>query len=219
MDISDHSYLDDISAHYLLIPLNAALDDQSNNPNTQLKTSTNGRALIEAFEGCARAIDQSGNFTTYFDEVGVLTLGYGHTNLGNIAPHISQGDVWSQADCDAALSNDLARFETDVARLFTHTILTQDQFDALVSFDFNTGALARSSIPPKIIAGNIEAAMSTLLQYDHAGGQVLAGLTRRRTAERLLFLGDVRSALVLAGAYSDTRMPMSKATIALGETP
>jgi lysozyme len=211
---SDHSYLDDLTARYLVVPLNAALTDQSENPNTQLRTSANGRSLIEAFEGCDRPIaSKPGFFTTYYDEVGVLTLGFGHTNLGNIAPHISQGDVWSQEDCDSGLNNDLARFEADVIRLFPNTALTQDQLDCLVSFDLNTGDLARSSIPAKIIAGNLTAAMATLLQYDHAGGQVLTGLMRRRRAEMLMFNGDVASALILAGAQAQSGARMAKASL------
>ena len=117
---------------------------------------------------------------------------------------------------NSAMDNDMAYFNVDVRRYFPSYQLNQNQFNALVSFDFNTGALGRSSIPAKIKAGNLDAAMATLLQYNHAGGQVLAGLTRRRRAEMLMFQGDVQSALVLAGAHVDTRMPMSKATTAPG---
>jgi lysozyme len=111
----------------------------------------------------------------------------------------------------------MSRFNADVIRLFPHTKLTPYQFDALDSFDFNTGDLARSSIPAKITAGNLKGAMETLLLYDHAGGQVLAGLTRRRRAEMLMFNGDIQSALVLAGAHASIgRLSMAKATTALG---
>jgi lysozyme len=174
-----------------------------------MQTSTNGRALIEAFEGCEKATGD-GQFTTYHDSVGVLTIGYGHTNLGNIPPHIQPGDKWSKDECDKALSEDLARFEAGVDRIMSGYTLNQNQFDALVSFDFNTGSLAKSSIPARIKAGNLNAAMATLLQYNHAGGRVLPGLTRRRQAERLLFLGEVNAALTLAGAHIETKQPMAK---------
>ncbi len=218
--MSEQRYLDALTERYLVPVLGAVLGDQSGNPNNHFVESANGRALIEAFEGCDRAIaGKPGFFTTYYDEVGVLTFGYGHTNLGNIAPHISQGDVWDQAQCDQALSNDLARFQLDVARLFPVRQLTQSQFDALVSFDFNTGDLARSSIPAKINAGQLNAAMATLLQYNHAGGQVLNGLTRRRRAEMLMFNGDVASALLLAGAHAASGTRMAKGSLGpLGET-
>lgn len=206
-------YLDALTVGYLTSKLPLA-DAGSINPNQPLTMSGDGRALVEAFEGFDRAISGD-RVVTYYDSVGVLTLGYGHTNLGNIAPHITQGDVWTRAQADAALSADMESFEIDVRRYFPHLLLTQSQFDALVSFDFNTGSLGRSSLPAKINGGRIDAAMATLLQYNHAGGQVLAGLTRRRRAERLMFLGMVDDALVLAGAHRDTRLGMSKATTAL----
>lgn len=171
-------------------------------------TSAPGRELIEAFEGCEAATG-NGTFTTYHDSVGVLTIGYGHTNLGNIPPVIHPGDIWTKEQCDSALSADLERFDGYVDALLPN--LTQCQHDALSSFDFNTGALARSSIPSKIRAGNIAAAMDTLLLYDHAGGVELRGLTRRRHAERLMFLGDVAGALALAGVPGDK--PLAKATM------
>lgn len=166
-----------------------------------MKISAEGRKLIELFEGCEAPLkNKPGYVTTYRDEVGVLTIGHGHTNLGNVPPHIKEGDIWSLAQCDQALANDMAKFESDVLRIMEGFALHQGQFDALVSFDFNTGALGRSSLPKKIKAGQVIAAMNTLEQYNHAGGRVLAGLTRRRKAERLLFLGKTDEALKLAGA-------------------
>ena len=210
--MSDQAYLDALTTSYLTAPPRYYATDQSNNPNAGMVIGADGLALVEAFEGCERSIG-NGRFTTYYDSVGVMTLGWGHTNLGNVPPHISQGDVWTQDQCDSALANDMARFEADVIRIFPAHKLLPYQFDALCSFDFNTGALARSSIPAKINAGNLQAAMATLLQYDHAGGQVLAGLTRRRRAELLMFQGDVQSALVLAGAHASIgRLSMAKAT-------
>jgi lysozyme len=86
------------------------------------------------------------------------------------------------------------------------------QFDALVSFDFNTGALGKSSVDDKINAGKSVAAMSTLLQYDHAGGRQMDGLTRRRQAERLMFAGQMQQAMRLAGAHAASpERPMPQA--------
>lgn len=172
-----------------------------------MKTSAEGRELIEAFEGLMRTIPgRPGFYTTYYDSVGVLTIGYGHTNLGNIPPHITPGMVLSRDECDQALGNDLASFERDVERIMAGHPLRQYEFDALVSFDFNTGSLGRSSIDDKLKRGDTKGAMATLLQYDHAGGKKLAGLTRRRKAERLLFLGSVNQALELAGVHGRTGM-------------
>jgi lysozyme len=149
-----------------------------------------GRAFVEAFEGLVLKAAP--------DCVGVLTIGYGHTNLGNIPPHVSPGDVWTKAQADQALSNDLARFDAHVTEILPE--LKQYEHDALASFDFNTGDLARSSIPARLRAGDVKGAMDTLLQYCHAAGKVLPGLVRRRRAERLMFLGQIDQALELAGA-------------------
>ncbi len=217
--VSEQIYLDALTAGYLTAPPHYYATDQSNNPNVGMTIDADGLALVKAFEGCERAIG-NGNFTTYYDSVGVMTEGWGHTNLGNVPPHIAQGDVWTQAQCDSALVNDMARFNGDVIRLFPRYKLQPYQFAALVSFDFNTGALGRSSIPHKINAGNLPEAMDTLLLYNHAGGQVLAGLTRRRRAEMLMFDGDVESALVLAGAHASIgRRSMAKATTGPGVQP
>ena len=213
--MSDQQYLDALTTLYLTAPPRYYLD-QTGNFNAGMVIDADGLMLVKAFEGCETAVG-NGTFTTYYDAVGVLTLGWGHTNLGGILPHISQGDVWTQAQCDAALLNDMARFEADVISLFPRYKLSPNQFAALDSFDFNTGDLARSSIPAKIIAGNLQGAMETLLQYNHAGGQVLPGLTRRRQAEMLMFNGDIQSALVLAGAHASIgRISMAKATTASG---
>jgi lysozyme len=156
-----------------------------------VKTSANGRAFIEAFEGKY--------LHTYDDGTGVLTIGYGHTSAAGL-PKVVRGMTISDAECDAILANDLGKVESQVCKL-VKAPLTQAQFDALVSFDFNTGALG-TSIAGKINSGNLTAAMNTLLQYDHAGGRVMAGLTRRRQAERLMFTGQVAAALKLAGAHA-----------------
>jgi lysozyme len=157
-----------------------------------MKTSADGRAFIEAFEGKF--------LHTYDDGTGVLTIGYGHTTMAG-PPAVYRGQTITDAECDAILAADLGNVEANVSKCITVS-MGQSQFDALVSFDFNTGALAKSSIAAKINAGNHDAAMSTLLMYDHAGGRQMDGLTRRRQAERLMFVGQVQQAMRLAGAHA-----------------
>jgi lysozyme len=174
-----------------------------------MRISPEGRALVEAFENCDRPVPgRPGFFTTYRDEVGVLTIGFGHTNLGSVAPAFRAGDVWTRAQCDAALDNDMSASGADVARIMSGVPLTQGEFDALLSFHFNTGDLGKSSIPAKLRRGDRDGAMATLLRYDHGKGVgVLRGLTRRRRAEKLLFEGSVAAALKLAGAHVGERGP------------
>jgi lysozyme len=69
--------------------------------------------------------------------------------------------------------------------------LTQEQFDALVSFDFNTGDLANSSIPRRMRSRDLSGACATLAMYNHADGKVLNGLTRRRSCEVALMQGNI----------------------------
>jgi lysozyme len=159
-----------------------------------MKTSADGRSFIEAFEGKF--------LHTYDDGTGVLTIGYGHTSAAG-PPPVYHGQTITDAECDSILAADLAAVERNVTAHITIPIV-QCQFDALVSFDFNTGALGHSSIATKINAGNPTAAMSTLLMYDHAGGRQMDGLTRRRQAERLMYVGQVQQALRLAGAHVTT---------------
>jgi lysozyme len=171
-----------------------------------MKTSANGRAFIEAFEGLY--------LHDYDDGTGVITIGYGHTNLAGVPPKVFKGQRITQAQADQILAADLAAVERDVER-FIHVPMTQPQFDAFVSFHFNTGALGKSTIDDKFNAGNLDGAIATLLQYDHAGGRQMDGLTRRRKAERLLMLGQVPAAMALAGAHAvapDGPMPQAPAT-------
>src|SRR6185312_1778744 len=174
-----------------------------------MKTSSQGRAFIEAFEG--RFLH------TYDDGTGVLTIGYGHTSEAG-PPEVTPGMTITDEECDAILASDLGAVEKEVSRLITAR-LAQQQFDALVSFQFNTGALG-ISIAHKINVGNITGAMATLLQYDHAGGRVMAGLTRRRQAERTMFLGQIDAALKMAGAHVDASVgvPMPQKVDAPSET-
>ncbi len=68
--------------------------------------------------------------------------------------------------------------------------LDQDQFDALVSFTFNLGAgnLQSSTLLKLLNQGEYTQAADQFLRWNKAGGRVLPGLTRRREAERALFL-------------------------------
>lgn len=157
-----------------------------------MKTSAAGRALIEAFEGLF--------LRAYQDSVGVWTIGYGHTTAAG-GPAVKPGMTITAEQADQLLADDLGRVEQNVTKVIRAT-LNQSEFDALVSFDFNTGALSQSSVTRKLNNGDKAGAMQTLLLYNHAGGQVLRGLTRRRQAEKLLFEGKVEKALALAGVKS-----------------
>ena len=141
-------------------------------------TSPNGRSFIETFEGL--------DLRAYDDGTGTMTIGYGHTSAAGL-PRVYHGLEITREQADQILTNDLHGVENDVNRLVKPS-LNQNQFDALVSFHFNTGALARSNVLRSINANDFGAVPGDLLQWDHASGHVLAGLLRRRKAEGKLFI-------------------------------
>lgn len=172
-----------------------------------MKTSTNGRNFIESFEGCIlQAYDDANDHIVPAGgkAQGVLTIGYGHTSAAG-EPKVFPGQTITKQQADAILASDLVRVESDVNRL-VKVPLTQNQFDALVSFHFNTGALGKSSILKVLNDKNYEDAANRILLYNRAGGKVLAGLVRRREAEKKMFLSPdtksnstVAAGTVLAG--------------------
>src|SRR5581483_4311493 len=141
-------------------------------------TSSKGRRFIEQFEGLS--------LRTYDDGTGVLTIGYGHTSAAGL-PRVVRGQSITKDQADQILASDLGKVETQVNNL-VHVPINQNQFDALVSFHFNTGALGRSTALKKLNAGDYNGCADALLAYNRAGGRVLPGLQRRRQAERKLFL-------------------------------
>lgn len=140
-----------------------------------MRVSDNGLALIRAYEGC--------RLTAYKCPAGVWTIGVGHTGSVD-GVKIHSGMKITSAKADELLAADCARFEARVAR-YTGYGWNQNEFDALVSFAFNVGSIAQLTANGKRSRAEIAAAM---LRYNKANGKVLAGLTRRRKAERELFL-------------------------------
>ena len=135
-----------------------------------MKISTTGLNLIKSFEGC--------RLTAYKCPAGVWTIGYGHT--GNV----KSGQKITQAKADAYLKSDLARFEKHVMSYDKKYNWTQNEFDALVSFAYNVGNITGLTNGGKRTKKQIS---ERLTSYNKANGKVLAGLTRRRAAEKELF--------------------------------
>lgn len=159
-----------------------------------MKTSPQGLTFIEGFEGCIlQAYDDADDQIVKPGQVvrGTLTIGIGHTSAAG-PPRVYIGMIITQTEALAILAADLASVELEVAHL-VKVALNQPQSDALVSFQYNTGWLAhpQCSLLERLNAGNYNLAAQDFALYDEAGGKVLAGLERRRDAERVLFLtGD-----------------------------
>jgi len=134
-----------------------------------------GIALIQAFEGC--------RLTAYRDIVGVLTIGYGHCG-----PDVTEGLIIDPEQANELLRQDLARFEAGVTGLVT-VDLSPNQFSSLVCFSYNLGlgALGSSTLLKCVNAQDFDGAAAEFPHWDHAGGNVVDGLLRRREAEQRLF--------------------------------
>jgi GH24 family phage-related lysozyme (muramidase) len=145
-----------------------------------MQTSDKGIALIKEFEGC--------KLTAYQDSVGVWTIGYGWTQPVD-GKTIRAGMTIKQETAERLLKTGLVSYESDVSRL-VKVGLTQEQFDALVSFTYNLGSrsLSTSTLLRKLNAGDYTGAAAEFMSWNKAGGKALKGLTRRREAERALFL-------------------------------
>lgn len=142
-----------------------------------MTVSDEGLRLIRRYEGC--------RLTAYRCAAGVWTIGWGHTGYVD-GKKVTKGMRITQRKADSLLKQDVSRFEKAVRdKSIVPIPLNQHQYDALVSFAFNAGEgnLKKLCRKPRT-AGQIAA---KLLQYDHAGGVVNAGLRARRIAEHELF--------------------------------
>lgn len=151
-----------------------------------LKISSNGITLIKRFEG--------NRLKSYKCPAGVWTIGVGHTGKVGLKK-ICAGMKITDNQSTALLKGDLKTFENAVNTYVT-VRLSQCQFDALVSFAFNVGAgnLKSSTLLRKLNEGYYLGAAEQLLKWNKADTDgdgdldVLPGLTRRREAEKKLFL-------------------------------
>jgi lysozyme len=146
---------------------------------SNMKIGEKGLKLIKRFEGL--------KLSAYYCPGGILTIGYGHTGKD-----VFQGQRITVQQAEDLLRKDVERFEKAVERLVT-VELSQEQFDALVSFTYNLGegALAKSTLLKVLNRGEYSKAAVQFDQWNKAGGKVLAGLVARREAEEQLFLGLV----------------------------
>lgn len=142
------------------------------------------RNLLKSCEGCQKK-RTDGLFQAYPDpgSGGIpWTIGWGSTG-GDITRY----SVWTQAQCDARLEMQLQRFVNDVNRCIGNTPTTQHQFDALVDFQYNTGALFSSTLLKKHNARDYVGAAAEFGRWTKSNGKVLPGLVSRRAKERALY--------------------------------
>lgn len=142
-------------------------------------------AFIKGFEQC--------RLTAYLPTPDdVPTIGWGTTK------GVRMGMVWTQAQADAAFAADLAEFGAKVAGMLGTAPTTQGQYDAMVSLAYNIGmgdpvrnipGFLTSTVLRKHKAGDYVGAADAFAMWNKQAGKVLNGLTKRRAAERAMYLG------------------------------
>lgn len=141
-----------------------------------MNISEKGINLIKNFEGC--------RLEAYKCPAGIWTVGYGHTGST-----VHQGLKISQSEADSLLKTDLIIHCNNVSKL-VKVPLNQNQFDALVSLEYNIGYgnFSRSTLLKLLNTKNYKDAAEQFAVWRLGGGKILPGLVRRRKAEKDLFL-------------------------------
>lgn len=143
-----------------------------------------GIALIQAFEGCEE-LQPDGRFKAYPDPGSgdePWTIGWGSTG-----PDVRPGVSWTQAECDARFERDIQKYADAVSRAIGDTLTSQNMFDALVSFHYNTGAIGKATLTKLHNARDYAGAQREFAKWNKAAGHVMNGLIRRRKAEADLY--------------------------------
>lgn len=166
--------------------LAASLFSRYTNSSAALSPGADAEVLIKQFEGCERKL-ADGRFQSYPDPgtgAAPWTIGWGSTG-----PDIKQGTIWTQAQCDARLEQDLAAFGGKVALLLTDIQTSQAQFDAMVSLAYNIGLgnFGGSTLLKLHRARDYAGARAQFAVWNKAAGRVMPGLIRRRAAEAALY--------------------------------
>ena len=135
------------------------------------QVSINGINLIKKYEGC--------RLQAYWDKHGkVWTIGYGHTRGVTSGMSITQNEAIKYLISDCKYAENIVNKYDSVYRW------NQNEFDALVSFAFNVGGLKKLTGDKTKTKQQIA---EDFVNFNHAGGLVLPGLTLRRRAEAKLF--------------------------------
>ena len=170
-----------------------------------MKLSRDGIKLILDFEGKHRK-RSDGRYAAYRCPAGVWTIHAGVTE------GVHEGMIVTEAEGMAMFRKEIAKFEEAVDRLVA-VDLSQNEFDALVSFAYNvgSGALAKSTLLKKLNKGDFDGAAREFLKWNKGGGKVLPGLVRRRAAEAELFLTPVGSTEPAMPQAVDAPAPVASA--------
>jgi len=137
--------------------------------------------LLKLFEGC--------KLESYRCPANVVTIGWGSV-LDTKGNPFQMGAKITQADADLLLKNEVDRKAKFLNKELGKTEVTQNQFDALLSFQYNCGnaALSGSTLFRKVKANpNDSTIVSEFARWNKAGGKEIKGLTIRRLTESKLY--------------------------------
>lgn len=152
-----------------------------------LSISPKGIALMHKWEGCHK-LRPDGRYEAYPDPGSIdgtpWTIGWGSTG-----PGIRKGTVWTKAQCNARFERDLGKYAADVKRALGTAPTTQGQFDALVSFHYNTGAIFKATLTRKHKEGDYAGAKREFGKWIFNDGKRMQGLANRRADEAELYGG------------------------------
>lgn len=141
-----------------------------------------GLAIIRQFEGF-RAMP-------YDDVAKHPTVGFGHKMLDSDTFAIPITEEFGEE----LLQKDVLEAEAEVNK-YIRTLLNTNQFSALVSLIYNCGRLPLLGTIGRLlnqpVSPDYKNAAEAFLLWEHAGGKVIQGLSRRRQAEKELFLTSV----------------------------
>lgn len=140
-----------------------------------MNISTIGLGLIQEFEGC--------KLDAYKCPAGIWTIGIGHTK------DVKPDDKITESQALELLREDVRWVEKAIDE-HVQVKINQNQYDALSAFIFNVGAgaFSLSTLLKKLNAGDYDGAANEFPRWNKAAGKELPGLTRRRAAEKALFL-------------------------------
>jgi len=143
-----------------------------------MKTSQHGLEFLADLEG--------NKLHSYLDSGGVWTIGVGHTSDDVFEVKPNQQITYEKSM--ELLAYDVAEAEDAIEQL-VKVPLTQNQYDALVSFVFNIGAtqFADSTLLRKLNSGDYVGAFLQFPRWNKDNGKTIPGLTKRRLLEQSLF--------------------------------
>lgn len=164
-----------------------------------MRDLTKALELIKEFEGLVDGDKRTPGYDPYMCPAGYWTIGWGHvvrdadgralrgTADRQYAYQIYPGGI-SSIEAEQLLRQDIRKFAAGLEAL-VQVPLTDNQYCALLSFAYNVGlgAVRRSTLLRLLNSGDYNGAANQMLQWVKANGRVLAGLKRRRAAEKQLW--------------------------------